>query len=334
MPAGWLFMTYNQAKHCSAMTAIAAVLALSSAPLLAQEAGVPDSAPETTEPVTAAPDPLAAEPAAPEVPAPTDTASQPAKTSKPVAKTKAAARQSTQATRTSLARSSTATTAPAPIASPTAGESIDATVAPPVEAAPAPAQSAAETGALDQAQQMDMMLEAAGAGLVALLAGGVALRSRKRRKEEERIEEAKWAIIEALPDPETQVEREPAFARPAALVHDAVPATPATGAARTGAPVTRLPNGFDLSRFGPHVQAAYRGPTPDNPSLSLKYRLRRAGALDQQARQAANQAATRPAAQAPARPAWAQPAQTGRNEAKFMLRRAGTNNDAKPVFQR
>ena len=46
-------------------------------------------------------------------------------------------------------------------------------------------------------------------------------------------------------------------------------------------PVTSLPNGFDLSRFGKHVQAAYRGPTPDNPSLSLKYRLRKAAALDQ-----------------------------------------------------
>jgi hypothetical protein len=45
-----------------------------------------------------------------------------------------------------------------------------------------------------------------------------------------------------------------------------------------------LPNGFDLSRFGPHVQAAYRGPTPDNPSLSLRHRLRRAAAMDQRER--------------------------------------------------
>lgn len=45
-----------------------------------------------------------------------------------------------------------------------------------------------------------------------------------------------------------------------------------------------LPSDFDLSRFGPHVQAAYRGPTPDNPSMSLKKRLARARALDQRER--------------------------------------------------
>lgn len=46
-----------------------------------------------------------------------------------------------------------------------------------------------------------------------------------------------------------------------------------------------LPDGFNLSQFGPHVQAAYRGPSPDNPSLSLKKRLSKARALDQRARQ-------------------------------------------------
>lgn len=54
------------------------------------------------------------------------------------------------------------------------------------------------------------------------------------------------------------------------------------------APSTDLPPGFDLSRFGRHVQAAYRGPTEDNPSLSLRHRLRRAAAMDQLER---NQAA-------------------------------------------
>ena len=48
-------------------------------------------------------------------------------------------------------------------------------------------------------------------------------------------------------------------------------------------PVTEIPEGFDLSRFGPNVQAAYQGPTEDNPSLSLKTRLKRANALDQMA---------------------------------------------------
>ena len=51
---------------------------------------------------------------------------------------------------------------------------------------------------------------------------------------------------------------------------------------------TLLPKGFDLSRFGPHVQAAYRGPTRDNPSLSLKTRLKRAQFFDQRERMAAS----------------------------------------------
>jgi len=65
-------------------------------------------------------------------------------------------------------------------------------------------------------------------------------------------------------------------------------------------PKTALPEGFDLSRFGRHVQAAYRGPTADNPSLSLKYRLRRASALDQRERLAGTAAAETQKAKAPA----------------------------------
>jgi hypothetical protein len=36
-----------------------------------------------------------------------------------------------------------------------------------------------------------------------------------------------------------------------------------------------------------HVERAYRGPTPDNPSLSLKKRLKRAHFFDQRERDAA-----------------------------------------------
>jgi hypothetical protein len=55
------------------------------------------------------------------------------------------------------------------------------------------------------------------------------------------------------------------------------------GASAFGAP---LPEGFDTSRYGRHVQAAYRGPTSDNPSLSLKKRLKRARFYDQRERMA------------------------------------------------
>jgi hypothetical protein len=326
-------MTYHNAKIRSAMTAIAAVLVLSSTPLFAQDALAPDPAPEpVSEPVTPAPDPLAPEPTAAEPAAATVTASPPAKASKPAARAKVATARPAPVPRATVTRSSAATTtAPAATAAPAATEAIEAPAATPVEAAPAPARAPADTASLAEAQQMDTLLEVGGAGLLALLIGGMALRSRKRRKEEQRIEEAKWAYIEDHPEPEAEVVREPSFARAPAPMHDPIPAT---SAALAGAPATKLPSGFDLSRFGPHVQAAYRGPTPDNPSLSLKYRLRRASALDQQERRAANQPAKRPAAPVPAKPAWA-----ARREPQFMLRRAetdraGANNGAKPAFQR
>jgi len=327
-------MTYHNAKIRSAMTAIAAVLALSSTPLFAQDALAPDPAPETVSgPVTPAPDPMAPEPTAPEAPAAAETANPPAKASKPVAKAKVVAAQPVTITRTTVTRSSTSTTtAPASTAAPAATEAIEGPVTPPVEAAPEPSQEPADPASLDEAQQLDTMLEVGGAGLLALLLGGMALRSRRRRKEEERVEEAKWAYIEASPEADPEIDREPAFVRTPIPMHDPFPAA---SAASAPAPVTRLPSGFDLSRFGPHVQAAYRGPTPDNPSLSLRYRLRRASALDQQERRAAKEvAATRPAAQVPAKPAWVPPTQPARVEAKFMVRRAGASNGAKPAFQR
>lgn len=59
-------------------------------------------------------------------------------------------------------------------------------------------------------------------------------------------------------------------------------AAPATARTQPGAATgaAALPAGFDLSRFGRHTQAAYRGPTPENPFLSLRRRLKRASFLD------------------------------------------------------
>jgi len=323
-------MTYNNAKLRSAMTATVAVFALSSAPLFAQDVSVPDPAPDTTsEPVTETPDPLAPEPAAPKAPVVTETDSQPAKSSEPAAKAKAATRQSAPAARPSATRSPAAgATAPAAIPTPAAEELIDTPVATPgnVERAAPPAAIPTDTAVIDQAQEMDDMLElagAAGVGLFALAGAVMALRRRRHRKEEERVEEAKWAIIEAAPDLESEVEREPAFTRTPAPIHDPVPParTPAHG------PAAKLPDGFDPSRFGPHVQAAYRGPTPDNPSVSLQYRLRRASGFDQQ-EQHAKEAAAR-AAKVPAKGNW-----ESRPDADFLFRRAEAKNSAKPAYQR
>ena len=129
------------------------------------------------------------------------------------------------------------------------------------------------------------------------------------------------ALAEAEAEASPPVQQEPAFVRPAAApMHDPVP---------DKAPVTALPAGFDRSRFGRHVQAAYRGPTPDNPSLSLKNRLRRASFFDQQERRAAEEART--VAQPAERPAW----MTRKpNEAEFLFRPATKQPEPKPEYQK
>ena len=101
------------------------------------------------------------------------------------------------------------------------------------------------------------------AGVLAL--GGAALALR-RRKRDEKPDELEWA--------------------PA-------PDAPPSATTQAGHAVGReaLPAAFDLSRYGRHVQAAYRGPTADNPSLSLQRRLKRARFFDQRERLASGNTA-------------------------------------------
>ena len=147
------------------------------------------------------------------------------------------------------------------------------------------------------------------------------MRRRKRRKMEKAEEEAKWAFIEANAEPERPA-AEPAFTPMAAPRHDPVPAS-----TLADAPSTDLPEDFDISRFGRHVQAAYRGPTEDNPSLSLKHRLRRASFFDQRERQAA-EAVTRKQVAIPERGNWA-----SRQDADFMFGRDKSKQTGQPALQ-
>ena len=118
--------------------------------------------------------------------------------------------------------------------------------------------------------------------LLAILSAAVMLRRRRNRRyetEEVVYEQAEAPAAELVPE---------SFA-PAAVAAPVVTAPtpvhdPIFDTAPASTAVAPLPEGFDLSRFGRHTQAAYRGPTPDNPSLSLKHRLRKASALDQRER--------------------------------------------------
>ncbi len=329
-------MTYQAKIVRSGLTAIAAVLALSSTPLAAQETTTPPD--PAVEPVSEPPstaDPLAPEPTEPE-PAAAETTTAKVAPSETTTTTTATTRRT--ATRTRAAATTTRRApAPAEQASSGAPATMPASEAtaemmptpPPstasVEPGPMPvAEPVAETTAMPADDALPIA-GAAGLGLLALGGIGIAVGHRRRRKQELAHDVANRQYLDSHPDADTPVSDTPAFAR------TAPPAMAAAAPVHTDVPRTKLPAGFDLSRFGPHVRAAYQGPTADNPSLSLKHRLRRAAALDQQARvhgEAPREAVVAAAARKdPAtKPMWI------KNEG-FMIRRAGSAQSSKPAFQ-
>lgn len=300
-------MRYAKLPLRPGTTAIAAVLALSSTPLLAQAAEVAPGDPATPviaapPPVVVAPAPAAAAPTAdpsgaglnipkitvnmddaPKAAAPAAVDPVPVKTTvtrSAKASTPAPVTPLEAASTPRMAEAATPATA-APLAEDVVPMAPAPEVAPAVEPAPQPVAKA------QPADNDDVLPVAGAAGLAALaLAGGAfALTRRKRRDEsyEPLPEEAA-----AAPTPREEL----ALTEPAPVY--------AAATVSGDAPTTALPSGFDLSRFGRHVQAAYRGPTPDNPSLSLKNRLRRASFYDQRERMAA-ETATQPAQTQPDR---------------------------------
>jgi len=126
------------------------------------------------------------------------------------------------------------------------------------------------------------LLGAVGLGILALGGGAYALTHRRRREEEFVYDEIR-------------TDEEPVVATAPVAPPEFAPAfftgTPDNATLPPDRPLTSMPEDFDDSRFGRHVQAAYRGPTADNPSLSLKTRLKRAHFFDQRERMAGTQPA-------------------------------------------
>ena len=285
------------------MTALAAVLALSSVPSFAQS--VDDPVVTTTPAVDVAPAPVVADPIAP---ADTAVAVDPVvtRTTSTTARKTTTTKSTATHARPAPVRATTAARSIAP-AAPAAAMTVPIAEAPVVPALPvepvAAAPAAAAPAATAPATTIDILPTAglAGLGLLVLVGGALVLRSRRRRRLDE-IEDAEWqqnAEAQAAADadlapmvaPEPVLtEPEPVMAAPALVV--AAPALVAATAVEPNAesetkfigPETELSDNFDLSRFGPNVQDAYRGPTEDNPSASLKQRLRRANGMDQQER--------------------------------------------------
>jgi len=314
-------MTKHKLQARLGATAIAAALALSSTPLLAQQA-TPDTtqtAPSTAPATDSAPAtdtvPTVAVPA---VTTTTSDTSAPATTS-----TTTTTRTTVHHTVASTARPAAARTvathhvaaaapvAAAPAAAPVATVPATTTAPAPPAGPPPLAQIAGPPPAAannNQQTQSDRTSEIVGAAIFALIVlGAIAYALSRRRRTRETVYE------EQAYEPEASYEEaEPVHARaPIAEEQPAIVApetsafawgnrpqagtleTPAAVQTEADEPMT-LPSGFDLSRFGPHVRAAYRGPTPDNPSLSLRNRLRRAAAMDQKERAMGREASCAP----------------------------------------
>ena len=281
----------------SALPAIAAALALSSTPSFAQEAQPTEPAPVTQTappPVTDAtpattdtsPAATSAETAAP---APTSTVKttrthtvRAVKTPAPKAKT------ATTVARTTVTRQAVAP-APAPAAPATsepAAPNSQSAVAPVVDMTAKPAN---QPTAAKRTNGSDETLPIAGGALALLALGGAAFAVSRRR----RREEAWHGDWEDGPT----VEHETAVAAPAAveahhdhIVHDEQPEVVAPSAFSWGAtaPGTQDSDSEDDRLPGETwVQRAYRGPSANNPSVSLKNRLRRAAFFDKRERDVA-----------------------------------------------
>ena len=253
-----------------AMTAIAVVIALTATPALAQTA---PAATEVPTPTTIAPATVA--PAAPAVEAPasvttetaapstTETVSDTATAAEAVPVAKAKTRQAmtkTAVTKTAKVSTAPVKDAPTPVQQAVPAPGAVTPVAPIVASTPEAAPAAPVAQSTTTTKRDDTLPIAAGAGLgiLALVGGAFALR-RRREDDPQLVEEV--------------------------IVADPVMAEPAPTPMPMPKPmVAAAPLPFDATGHSARVQAAYAGPSDDNPSLSLKKRVKRASALDQMER--------------------------------------------------
>lgn len=299
-------MDHKRTPLRPSLTALAAVLVLSATPAFAQitDAGAASPAPVTIAPPAPVLTPAAPVTTAPEAPAapttdstsnmsaqdsaaPTPAAAVPVATRSPVvvhttadtSDTAPVAAAPVKVARSAKPAPTASTSAPTPAPAPTPVAKVTpapAAPAPTPQPEAAPAQPA-PAPAVAATNHDDTALYAGLGGAALLLIGGGAYAVSRRRKHEDELAYTGEDYVAAEPVV-VPAAIEPSYEPAVASV-----ATPITETAPIGE--SRLPNGFDLSRFGPHTQAAYRGPTEDNPSLSLKKRLKIASFRDGRLRQ-------------------------------------------------
>jgi hypothetical protein len=148
---------------------------------------------------------------------------------------------------------------------------------------PAPAKPTASK----RPQPDETTAEIGGAVLALLILGGIVgaiLNRRRKRREQEEADAQTMAFepFETSPAPEPQVV-EPAF-REEPVVAAAAPAASAFAWGNAQPCDEPLDDGSDRCPGETWVERAYRGPSPANPSVSLKARLKRAAFFDKRER--------------------------------------------------
>lgn len=280
---GWLGMMNMHLLNRSGLAAIVAATAFLTTPAQAQEV-----APVTADPAPIVSDaPLPAEPmTAPEAtndPLAPATTTPTARASRSTRPTRATAAPAARAQSSSpSAPSATTNVAPAPAAQvaealPPVDPAMIAPIPEPVATAPAPTSG-------DSLLDNDLlpMAGAAGLGLLGLLGAGFAMRRRRRQDDDVMVDET-WNEP-TMSHPASTPVPAAATTAPVAATAPVMAATPIAASAFSWSenrrPAAPLANGTPISR----IETAKRGPTPDNPSLSLKKRLKRAAFFDQRDR--------------------------------------------------
>ncbi len=275
-----------QLLNRSGLAAIAAATALITTPALGQETvpATPDPAPIVAD------EPLTVEPLPTPAPA-AETASDPLA---PAATTTTRSARPTRATAAPAARApapaarSTAPAAAAPVASAPVAATADPL--PPVDPAmvaplpePVAATPAAPTSDSMIDEDMLPIAGAAGLGILALAGAGFAMRRRRRNNENNEAE----LVEETWHEPAMSRPAPVATAKPIAATAPVMATAPAAASAFGWSSAPRQEAPIGRAKPFNRIEAAKRGPTPDNPSLSLKKRLKRAAFFDQRDRQIA-----------------------------------------------
>lgn len=242
---------------------------------------VADPAPAAVTPDTSATDPVSTESA-------TETKTTATRSVKRTTRTAVAkpAPVRSVSSRTVTTHASTGPAVPPQAAPPPAAEKsavtpvVDLTAKPQAPAATAP--SAKPSGMPNQNELIF------GGGALALLAlGGAAFAATRRRR---RVEE-EW-VDEPVIEPQQLTATAPPQPQHDPIVHREesamiAPSAFAWGGAQPAAASVEADSGDDRRPGETWVERAYRGPTPGNPSVSLRNRLRRAAFFDKREREVA-----------------------------------------------